>query len=111
MRLTRYAITKASRPRTTSGTLLAGLKPAIDAGVQPHTDAVPGLFADGFAHSGLHGQHMFAIPHGHERTPERMTIDRGCDLHQPTRAEECDGLRPDDVRPSRLALSFFATWP
>src|SRR5580704_18565906 len=62
--------------------------------------------ADDFSDFCFHREHVLAIAHGHERSAERMTVNRALDLDQAAGSEKLHRLRPDKVDPSPGARTF-----
>src|SRR5205807_1558353 len=77
--------------------------------LQTHGDAVARFLRDGFADVRLDWQLVGAVAHRHERTDERMTVDRSSDLHEPSRAEELHGIGHDHIGPAALGRALLQT--
>src|SRR5260370_36651315 len=73
---------------------------------QPNGHYVTDFFAEFEAGFGLDGQLVHAFPHRHERTSERMSINRSPNLHEAAGFEERGRFRPDDVAPAAFSGAF-----
>ena len=73
---------------------------------QQHSNGIARLFADCLPNVCPHRQFMPAVAQRHERTLERMTVNRATDLDQPASSEKTDRLRPDDESPTALRSAF-----
>jgi hypothetical protein len=72
----------------------------LDALVDLNLHAPTSLFANRTADLGLDGELMGAVPHGHERALEWMSVNAAPHLHQPPGSEELCRAGHDHVRPA-----------
>ncbi len=62
-----------------------------------HFDDVTWCFLNGPTDFALYRQHMNTIPHRHERTPKRMTINGASNLYKSSGTKELCGTRPNNI--------------
>jgi hypothetical protein len=60
-----------------------------------HGHALTRFFSDRRANVCLYGQHVSAVPHGHERASEWVAIDRTLNFYQTASPKKLDRAGPD----------------